>query len=272
MNNSSKQDLTKQACAGGQDPPNLEFQLPSGAVFPDWSVVTSDKVRTSLQDTLGRLRMVRRWQEMSQDEDLLRQAVLKLFSANGKAPSILELENYTGLASEHIPALLKSLRERDHILLDQSGLNIMGAYPFTCYTSEHRLLLGNNTLHTMCAIDALGAGAMLSRDTLIESSCRQCGCPVRIATQHHGRVIESVDPRNTIVWSGIQDIDACAADSQCTVMAFFCSDEHLALWRDKNTVSGGLGHRLSIDEGLQAGMAIFVPLLADSGSQNSRGR
>lgn len=259
MKISQMQDQTAQPGEGNLRCP--EFQLPSGAVFPDWSVVTSDNVRASLNDTLGKLRMARRWQGMSWEEDLLRQAILKSFTTNGKAPNANELADSAGLDPAMVFALLGSLCERDHILLDHTGLTVRGAYPFTSTVTEHRLLLGSKTLHAMCAIDALGAGAMLNRDLLIESSCRQCRRPVRIVTQHNGHAIKSATPENVIVWSGIQDIDACAADTQCTVMAFFCSDSHLAQWRDTNPVAGALGHRLTLDEGLQAGMAIFVPLL-----------
>ncbi len=39
----------------------LEISLLSGAVFPDWSVVTSDNARASLQDTLDVLGMTKQW-------------------------------------------------------------------------------------------------------------------------------------------------------------------------------------------------------------------
>ena len=50
-------------------------------------------------------------------------------------------------------------------------------------------------------------------------------------------------------------------------MAFFCTDEHLQSWRDAQDRETK-GFRLSMDEGLQVGKAIFMPLLA-TGSANA---
>lgn len=72
-----------------------------------------------------------------------------------------------------------------------------------------------------------------------------------------------------MVWSGIQLTDGCSADTMCTVMAFFCSDAHLEAWRKENA-EGIDGYRLSMDEGIQAGKAIFTSLLAE-GNGGPRG-
>ena len=68
-------------------------------------------------------------------------------------------------------------------------------------------------------------------------------------------------PSGAVVWSGIQYFNGCAAESLCTVMAFFCSDGHLESWRDANHPDVK-GFKLSMDEGLQVGKAIFMPMLA----------
>ena len=67
---------------------------------------------------------------------------------------------------------------------------------------------------------------------------------------------------------GVAYADGCAATSLCTVRAFFCSDEHLASWRETEHPDGK-GFRLSMDEGLQTGVAIFAPLLAPASSETS---
>jgi hypothetical protein len=47
----------------------------------------------------------------------------------------------------------------------------------------------------------------------------------------------------------------------CSVIAFFCDDAHLEAWRAEHHPETP-GFRLSIDEALQAGRAIFAPSLA----------
>ncbi len=239
----------------------LEIQLLSGVTFPDWSVVTSDKVRASLNDTLGRLRMTTRWGDMTIGEETVRRAILNLYVESGHAPSIAALVERSGLSISELLRLLSSLEQRDLIVVSQSDQTIETAYPFTDRNTEHAVRIGEVTLKAMCAIDALGVGAMLERDTAILSKCRHCECDIQIQTGDNGRTIASISPENAIVWSGVQDIDGCAADTQCSVMAYFCSDNHLDLWRDGK---GGKqnGHRLSIKQGLEAGAAIFIPFLA----------
>ncbi len=239
----------------------LEIPLLSGAVFPDWSVVTSKNVRASLNATLGVLRMAKKWPGMGADEERVRVAVLTHYAEAGNAPSHGRLAEITGFEPDQIVRPLQKLEIRDLVVLNKDGQEVIGAYPFTEANTGHRIRLGDKTLNAMCAIDALGAGGMVGVDAVIDSACRQCGRAIHVETRDKGRGIECMSPEGAIVWLGVQEIDGCAADTQCTVMAFFCSEDHLDAWRRENS-AGAEGHRLSMDEGLQAGMAIFLPFLA----------
>ena len=146
-------------------------------------------------------------------------------------------------------------------VLDRDGTTLIGAYPFIDRDTEHRVRLGETVLNAMCAIDAVGAGAMLGTDAAIASACRSCGAPISVQTRDRGTALADHAPTGAVVWTGIQYANSCAADSLCTVMAFFCSGAHLDSWRaDQNPEPKGF--RLSMDEGLQMGKAIFMPLLA----------
>jgi hypothetical protein len=112
----------------------------------------------------------------------------------------------------------------------------------------------------MCAVDALGIGAMIDRDIAISSRCRQCGAPIRIATRDRGRALAHIEPTKVVMWQSVRYDGACAANSLCTTTAFFCSDDHLSAWRREYPAEPGF--RLSIEEGLQAGRALFGPSLA----------
>ena len=117
------------------------------------------------------------------------------------------------------------------------------------------------SLAAMCAIDALGLGAMIAQNSAIRSSCRLCGRAIRIATRGRGRELAGILPQSAVVWSGIVDSGVCAATSLCTVQALFCCDEHLEEWRTAGPPDGPNGFRLSIDEALQLGRAVFSPML-----------
>jgi alkylmercury lyase len=111
----------------------------------------------------------------------------------------------------------------------------------------------------MCAIDALGTGAMYGRDVEIDSRCRLCGDGIRIVTAKQGTALDAVLPAGATVWYDLAYCDS-AAISCCPTIAFFCSDEHLARWLEAQT-DRRHGMRLSITEAHEVGQAIFGPVL-----------
>lgn len=252
----------KNAAAVEPNARRLEISLPSGATFPQWSAVTSENARRALEAIFEALDVKKFWAGMGDGEDRVRRAILDHYGRSGHAPSIAQLAELGGVEGAEARAIVEKLRERDLVVLEEGGEAIVGAYPFSERDTGHRVRLGEQDLNAMCAIDALGAGAMLGTDAVIESACRECGAAIRIATRGGGAALAAVSPRETVVWSGIRYEGRCAADSLCTVIAFFCSDGHLEARRAVNQPDTR-GFRLSVDEGLEAGRAIFAPMLAE---------
>ena len=238
-----------------------EIAIRPGVTTPDWSAVTSGTVRDALRATFETCDWEDRWAGLDEAQDRTRRAILEAYPRIGHAPSIDDLALSTGFAPDQVRVLIAKLKARDMVVLNRDGTALAGAYPFIDRATEHRMKVGEIALHAMCAIDALGTGAMLGTDIVIESACRSCGAPIHIETRDQGAALADHSPRSAVVWTGIQYADRCAADSLCTVMAFFCSDGHLESWRDDQKPSAN-GFRLSLDEGLQMGRAIFMPLLA----------
>ena len=239
----------------------LETAIRPGVTTPDWSVVTSETVREALGAFFGTCDWEERWAGLDEAEDRTWRAILETYPLSGHAPSIGDLALSTGFAPDRVRDQIAKLAARDMVVLDRDGATLTGAYPFIDRDTEHRVHFGETVVNAMCAIDALGTGAMLGIDVVVESACRSCGAPIRIETRGKGAALADHSPRSAVVWTGIQYADRCAADSLCTVMAFFCSDGHLESWRDGQNPRTD-GFRLSLDEGLQMGRAIFMPLLA----------
>lgn len=229
--------------------------------FPDWTAITSPQAREALLAILDALGVDRMWRNYTPAEDRVRVTLLRLYAEAGRAPAIGDLAERAGVSPTTISPILASLDARDLVLLKADGKGIAGAYPFTDRDTEHRVRLGDRTLNALCAIDALGVAAMYGRDAEISSRCRFCAAPIRITTSDRGRALDAVDPATVVVWSGLRYEDGCAASSICTTMAFFCSDAHLEAWRAAHDPKAP-GFRLSIDEALQAGRAVFAPSLA----------
>jgi mercuric reductase len=243
-----------------------DSRLPSyavrpGVTFPDWAAVTSPLAREALLAIFEAFGVERTWRDYTQAEDAVRTTLLRLHAELGRMPAIDELAKRAGVSGSTIRPILASLKARDLVVLDADGERIVGAYPWTDRATEHQVSLGERTLNALCAIDALGVGDMYRRDVEIYSRCRACGAPVTVATSDWGRAVADVQPGSAVVWSGIRHTDGCAANTMCTVVAFFCDDAHLEAWRAKHHPEAP-GFRLSIDEALQAGRAFFAPSLA----------
>ena len=196
------------------------------------------------------------WCGLSVEEDRVRIALLQMYVEQGRAPAIADLATRVGLTASQLQAVLMNLEARDIIVRDSQTGRIIGAYPFTEAETGHRVDLDVQVLNAMCAIDALGMGAMYDRDIHVRSSCRMCGTSIEVATLDRGRELAYWTPETAIVWSGIPYEHGCAANSLCKVLTFFCSDDHLATWRQQQC-ENSRGFRLSMEEGLEAGRAIF---------------
>ncbi len=239
------------------------FAVRPGVTFPDWSVVTSRAVRHALQAMVGSDHVLNRWNGYDPATDRIRVALLQLYAEDGRAPSRSALAERVGLSETAIPPLLEDLRQRDLVVLDDE--RIVGAYPFTDRDRGHRVTLDRHVLNAMCAVDALGIGVMMDGDIASASSCRHCAAPIRITTRERGRALADVEPRMAVMWQSVRYDGACAANSLCATTAFFCSDDDLTAWLRERSADEP-GFRLSIEEGLQAGRALFGPSLAGLGT------
>jgi mercuric reductase len=230
-----------------------------GVTFPDWSVVASPTVQDTLRAMVGSDHVFDRWSGYDPATDRVRVALLQLYAEDGRAPTTGALAERAGVSETAVRPLLQELRRRDLVVLE--GEQIVGAYPFTDRDTGHRVALDGRDLKAMCAVDALGIGAMIDRDVAITSRCRHCGAPIRITTQDRGRALAHVEPQTAVMWQSVHYEGACAANSLCATTSFFCSDDHLSAWRRERSADEP-GFRLSIEEGLEAGRALFGPSLA----------
>lgn len=227
----------------------------SAGACADAAVVTSAQVREALRaiEDAGPLASLSQW---SCDENRVRVALLRLYGEHGRAPTLSDLAARVGLSVPELRDHLASLQARDAVVLNPASGEIVGAYPFTERPTEHHVTLGGVTVRAMCAIDALGVGSMYCEDIEIRSRCRHCAASIEITTTDRGRAIALCRPSPAVVWSSARYEHGCAANSLCTEIAFFCTDAHLQQWRD-NRSPGSPGFRLSVDEALEAGRAIF---------------
>ena len=233
-------------------------ELRPGVFRPDWSVVTSEPAREALRgrDEVRRC-LPDAWLEATRPlEDMVWRTSIKLFAQLGRAPTFAELSAATGEPEASVKSVLNELQRRDLLGVTQDTLEYV--YPFTTRETGHRVRFHGLILNALCAIDALGVGAMLKTDAIVESKCARCGSAIRLTTAEGGRMLEVVSPTELVVWYEFSTYSNTAASSCCPEIAFFCSDEHLRRLR-----SDRQGSRLTAREALEVGRAIFEPVLAE---------
>jgi hypothetical protein len=118
------------------------------------------------------------------------------------------------------------------------------------------------TLHALCAIDALGVGAMCDAASTIASHCAWCRAPVRAETGSNGRQLQTATPASAVVWYTLV-FDGCTAQSCCPSTVFFCDEGHLRQWLEASR-SGHDGERLSAAEAFEIGVALFGSILREA--------
>jgi mercuric reductase len=239
------------------------LELRPGTAFPHWPAVTSTASAEALKAIFSAFDLVQRWSGYSGEEDNVRRASIEGLAELDEGPDISWIAKRTRYDRTRVMVLLSRLTVRDLVVRNGDGTRIVGAYPLTTKATEHRVTIGGRTVQAMCAVDALGTGAMFGADAVIESRCRACGVPIRIATRNRGTSLDQVEPASAVVWSGIHYEGACAATSLCTVIAFFCDRPHAEEWREANHVAGFL---LTPEEAKQVGVALFAPVLASPGA------
>lgn len=242
----------------------VAVEIRPGVFRPDWSVVTAPAVATALKGrTAARETVVNKWAyALEEAEDLMWRTVLRLYAKKGRPPGNAEISGQVGMTVGEVEALLRRLQSHDLVGLDAATGAIRHAYPFTEAATGHRVELAGRTFNALCAVDALGVGAMYQCDVAIASPCRLCGGAVRVATADEGQALRSVAPKGSVVWYDFA-FSGSAASSCCTAIAFFCSHEHLRCWQDAQTPRRE-GARLMMNEALEMGRAIFGPVLAEA--------
>ncbi|MBT3396581.1 MAG: hypothetical protein HOB82_06425 [Alphaproteobacteria bacterium] len=188
--------------------------------------------------------------------DKTRQAVLAHFGKTGQPPSADQVAKDLGLAPEKAAETLAELSHRDLVRVDDG--TITGAYPFTTHQTAHTVHLGGHDLHAMCAVDALGTGAMFDTDVVIDTQCKHCEAPIHIATTDNGTRLDSVAPGGALVWSGMAPANGNSEENLCTTITFFDRQECLDNWRGENHPDVK-GHNFTMAEGLEVGRALFGP-------------
>ena len=242
----------------------IRAEIRPGVFRPDWSSVTSPVARQALNGRMAaRAGLMEKWsQALEADQDLVWRTILRLYADAGRPPFFTEVARETAFPQERVSMLLNQLQHRDLLGLEPGTGAIRYAYPFTQAHTGHCVEVGGRALRALCAIDALGVGALYRIDVSVNSTCRACSEPIHVMTAGEGRAVRSATPESVVVWYDFA-YDGSAATSCCPTIAFFCSDDNLRRWLGENK-QRRQGMMLTVNDALEVGRAVFGPVLLQS--------
>jgi alkylmercury lyase len=192
---------------------------------------------------------------LSPTERLVHRALLEGFLATGVVPSFDVLADAAGIDAVELPELLAALAAADYLARDPSGV-VTCLYPFSPIPTPHVVVVGGHRRHAMCSIDALGMAAMLGRAVAIESSCTECGAPIRLDVSP-GTIARAEPPESVVLARRSGDEPAC--ETCCPFTLFACEPAHgeaLAARLPETIV-------VALDEALRHGESIFGDMLGE---------
>ena len=182
------------------------------------------------------------------------QAILNSYVDLGRSLTKAELAELV----DNIDETIDTLRSKDMVVFDAND-EPTGAYPFTMEERVHKVIVNGNTVHCMCALDALSVSPMFGMPTHINSRCHVTGADITI-DQNDETVLNADDNQGLhfgISWGAASDSAACAT-SLCTEMLFL---------KDKTTADSWLAEDsknrevFALDEAIEFASRFFKPLL-----------
>lgn len=176
---------------------------------------------------------------------LIRETGFALLLRGRRPVDVTDLAAAVGIDAAAAGTAVATLAQAGWLDLDASG-RVVGAAGLSLATGPHRLTLGAARFLTWCAYDSLGIAAALAADAQVETTCGQCGTPIRLAFRDG--VPERTGPERLWLAEGGADLRG----SFCTPTVLLCGAEHGAAWAE---TQGGRGALLDLAEGARQGGA-----------------
>ena len=128
-----------------------------------------------------------------------------------------------------------------HGQLERDGDHVIGAHGLTHRTTAHTLTLGDRSIHTWCAYDAVAIPIALGANAEAATTCPTCAKPLTITITGG----QPPPDRTTRLWLPTGPCDNVMANF-CSHANLFCTATHLHAWR---TTSGDPpGRAIRLDE------------------------
>jgi len=107
----------------------------------------------------------------------VRASTYRLFVELGRAPTVDEVADESGLATDEAESSWRRLHEAHALVLNPATDELRMLNPFSAVPTAYRVDAGGRWWYANCAWDAFGICAALHTGGRIETSCPDCGEP-----------------------------------------------------------------------------------------------
>lgn len=214
-----------------------------------------EKTITAAVERLNRiLPLAANQQALDDPLQRLHRAILHAYIDQGRTLSRDEMACYV----DDLDEAVNTLKKNDLVVFNANEEPI-GAYPFTMTERAHIVSVNGNTVHCMCALDALAVSSMFNIATEITSRCHVTDDPI-IIQQHGLKIFNPSDDANIyfgINWDAASENSVCA-DSLCTEMIFLKNEFVAGCWLGD---SQGQRQIFQLNDAINFAARFFVPLI-----------
>ena len=196
---------------------------------------------------------------LNEGERALYHSILAAF-ARGDQPTVEELCDLASELGLEIENTLDVFAKLDLVHHDPGNGEILVAYPFSARPRGHTVLIDSaHQVQAMCAIDALGIGAMLQLPIEIGSHDPLSGSEIWV------RLDPGEDawwePTTAVVLTGSACCDGPSFRGCCDVLNFFETEDSATSYLAKHPEL--VGFPISIPDAIEAGRTVFAHLLKE---------
>ena len=158
---------------------------------------------------------------------------------------------------DNIDEAINILRSNDTVVFDSND-DPVGTYPFTMEQRDHKVMVNDHLVHSMCALDALAISPMFNVKTHIDSRCSVSGDSISIDQLDQTILNKETnkDVHFAINWNSAAN--DCCATSLCTEMIFLKDKKIADKWMLEDTENREI---FTIDEAIDFASRFFKPLM-----------
>jgi hypothetical protein len=113
----------------------------------------------------------------------VRTSTYRLFVELGRPPTVDEVADESGLATDEALSSWRRLHDQHALVLNPATAELRMANPFSAVPTAYRVHANERWWYANCAWDAFGICAALHTDGLIEASCPDCAEPLAVAVR-----------------------------------------------------------------------------------------